>query len=66
VTAARQRGLPRGDQHPDRIAGPLSLDALTYGPEAIMGVLASAGLSALHLVLPVMIAIVVLLVVLVI
>ena len=46
----------------------LSLDALTsvaYGPEAIMVVLASAGLSALHLVLPVTVAIVVLLAILV-
>lgn len=46
----------------------LSLDALTsvaYGPEAIIAVLAAAGLAALHLVLPVSIAIVVLLAVLV-
>jgi hypothetical protein len=46
----------------------LSLDALTsvaYGPEAIMVVLATAGLSALHLVLPVTIVIVVLLAILV-
>jgi amino acid transporter len=46
----------------------LSLDALTsvaYGPEAIIVVLAAAGVSALHLVLPITIAIVVLLAVLV-
>lgn len=46
----------------------LSLDALTsvaYGPEAIIAVLAAAGLAALHLVLPVSIAIVVLLAILV-
>lgn len=46
----------------------LSLDALTsvaYGPEAIIVVLALAGVSALHLVLPITIAIVVLLVLLV-
>lgn len=42
----------------------LSLDALTsvaYGPEAILLVLGTAGLSALHLVLPVTVSIVVLL-----
>jgi amino acid transporter len=46
----------------------LSLDALTsvaYGPEAIIVVLAAAGAGALHLVLPVTIAIVVLLSILV-
>jgi amino acid transporter len=46
----------------------LSLDALTsvaYGPEAIIAVLAAAGLAALHLVLPISIAIVVLLAILV-
>jgi amino acid transporter len=46
----------------------LSLDALTsvaYGPQAIMIVLATAGVAALHLVLPVTIAIVALLVLLV-
>jgi amino acid transporter len=46
----------------------LSLDALTsvaYGPEAILIVLASAGASSLHLILPITIAIVVLLVILV-
>lgn len=46
----------------------LSLDALTsvaYGPEAIIVVLAAAGSSALHLILPVTIAIVVLLAILV-
>ncbi|MGC2485431.1 MAG: APC family permease [Acidimicrobiales bacterium] len=46
----------------------LSLDALTsvaYGPEAIIVVLAAAGSSALHLILPITIAIVVLLAVLV-
>ena len=46
----------------------LSLDALTsvaYGPEAILIVLAAAGTSALHLILPITIAIVVLLVILV-
>jgi len=47
----------------------LSLDALTsvaYGPEAILLVLASAGATALHLILPITIAIVALLVILVI
>jgi amino acid transporter len=47
----------------------LSLDALTsvaYGPEAVLIVLASAGASALHLILPITIAIVALLVILVI
>jgi amino acid transporter len=47
----------------------LSLDALTsvaYGPEAILVVLAAAGASALHIILPVTIAIIVLLVILVI
>jgi amino acid transporter len=46
----------------------LSLDALTsvaYGPEAIIVVLAVAGVGALHLILPITIAIVVLLAVLV-
>ena len=46
----------------------LSLDALTsvaYGPEAIIVVLAVAGATALHLVLPITIAIVVLLAILV-
>lgn len=46
----------------------LSLDALTsvaYGPEAILLVLGTAGVAALHLVLPVTISIVVLLVLLV-
>jgi amino acid transporter len=46
----------------------LSLDALTsvaYGPEAILVVLAVAGLHSLHLILPITIAIVVLLVLLV-
>ncbi len=46
----------------------LSLDALTsvaYGPEAILIVLAAAGASALHLILPITIAIVVLLAILV-
>ncbi|HXQ44362.1 MAG TPA: APC family permease [Acidimicrobiales bacterium] len=46
----------------------LSLDALTsvaYGPEAILIVLASAGATSLHLILPITIAIVVLLVILV-
>jgi amino acid transporter len=47
----------------------LSLDALTsvaYGPEAILIVLAAAGATSLHLILPITVAIVVLLVVLVI
>jgi amino acid transporter len=47
----------------------LSLDALTsvaYGPEAILIVLAAAGASSLHLILPITIAIVILLVFLVI
>ena len=46
----------------------LSLDALTsvaYGPEAILVVLAVAGTTALHLILPITIAIVILLVILV-
>jgi amino acid transporter len=46
----------------------LSLDALTsvaYGPEAILVVLAAAGATSLHLILPITIAIVVLLAVLV-
>src|ERR1700722_19395646 len=46
----------------------LSLDALTsvaYGPEAILIVLAAAGATSLHLILPITIAIVVLLAVLV-
>jgi len=46
----------------------LSLDALTsvaYGPEAIIVVLAAAGTSALHLILPITIAIIVLLAILV-
>ncbi len=46
----------------------LSLDALTsvaYGPEAIIVVLALAGASALHLILPITVAIVVLLAILV-
>jgi amino acid transporter len=47
----------------------LSLDALTsvaYGPEAILVVLAAAGATALHLILPITIAIVALLIILVI
>src|ERR1700722_18479746 len=47
----------------------LSLDALTsvaYGPEAILIVLAVAGTTALHLILPITVAIVVLLAILVI
>ena len=46
----------------------LSLDALTsvaYGPEAILVVLAAAGVTALHLILPITAAIVVLLAILV-
>ncbi|MGD0379818.1 MAG: APC family permease [Acidimicrobiales bacterium] len=46
----------------------LSLDALTsvaYGPEAILVVLAVAGVGALHLILPITVAIVVLLLILV-
>jgi len=46
----------------------LSLDALTsvaYGPEAILIVLATAGATALHLILPITVGIVVLLVILV-
>ena len=46
----------------------LALDALTsvaYGPEAIIVVLAAAGATALHLILPVTIAIVALLAILV-
>ncbi len=47
----------------------LSLDALTsvaYGPQAILVVLATAGLAALHLIVPITVAIVVLLAILVI
>jgi len=47
----------------------LSLDALTsvaYGPEAILVVLAAAGATALHLILPITVAIIVLLTILVI
>ncbi len=47
----------------------LSLDALTsvaYGPEAMLIVLAAAGATALHLILPITVAIVVLLAILVI
>jgi amino acid transporter len=67
------RPLPAGEASKEQITpveglSALSLDALTsvaYGPEAIVVVLAVAGGSALHLVLPITIAIVVLLTILI-
>ena len=64
----RARDISREQITPAEGLSALSLDALTsvaYGPEAIVAVLALAGAGALHLVLPVTIAIIVLLAVLV-
>jgi amino acid transporter len=64
----RARDLSREQITPVEGLPALSLDALTsvaYGPEAIIAVLAVAGAGALHLVLPVTIAIVALLAILV-
>ena len=64
----RARDITREQITPVEGLSALSLDALTsvaYGPEAIIVVLALAGASALHLVLPVTVAIVVLLALLV-
>ena len=64
----RARDLTREQITPVEGLSALSLDALTsvaYGPEAIIVVLALAGAGALHLVLPVTVAIVVLLAILV-
>lgn len=64
----RARDLSREQITPAEGLSALSLDALTsvaYGPEAIIAVLALAGASALHLVLPITVAIVALLAVLV-
>jgi hypothetical protein len=64
----RARDVSRGQITPVEGLSALSLDALTsvaYGPEAIIAVLAVAGVRALHLVLPVTVAIVVLLAILV-
>ena len=64
----RARDLSRERITPVEGLPALSLDALTsvaYGPEAIIVVLAAAGAGALHLVLPITIAIVALLAVLV-
>ena len=63
----RARDLVREQITPVEGLPALSLDALTsvaYGPEAIIVVLAVAGAGALHLVLPVTIAIVALLAIL--
>lgn len=60
----RFRDLGKEQINPVEGLSALSLDALTsvaYGPEAILVVLAAAGASALHLMLPVTLAIVVLL-----
>lgn len=64
----RARELSKEQITPVEGLSALSLDALTsvaYGPEAIIVVLAAAGAGALHLVLPVTIAIVALLAILV-
>ena len=64
----RARDVSREQITPVEGLSALSLDALTsvaYGPEAIIVVLAVAGATALHLVLPITIAIVVLLAILV-
>ena len=66
--AALVARLGQGADHPVEGLSALSLDALTsvaYGPEAIILVLAVAGAGALHLVLPITIAIVALLAILV-
>ncbi|MBV9660018.1 MAG: APC family permease [Acidimicrobiales bacterium] len=64
----RSRQISQEEITPVEGLSALSLDALTsvaYGPEAIIVVLAVAGASALHLVLPITISIVVLLAILV-
>lgn len=64
----RFRDLGREQINPVEGLSALSLDALTsvaYGPEAILVVLAVAGAGALHLILPITLAIVVLLALLV-
>src|SRR6202021_661908 len=64
----RARDVSREQITPVEGLSALSLDALTsvaYGPEAILAVLAVAGVGALHLVLPITAAIVVLLAILV-
>src|SRR5580704_5976974 len=64
----RARDVSREQITPVEGLSALSLDALTsvaYGPEAIIAVLAVAGATALHLVLPITIAIVALLAILV-
>ena len=64
----RARDVSREQITPVEGLSALSLDALTsvaYGPEAIIVVLAAAGAGALHLVLPITIAIVALLAILV-
>src|SRR5579864_7307564 len=64
----RARDLSREQITPVEGLPALSLDALTsvaYGPEAIIAVLAVAGAGALHMVLPITIAIVALLAILV-
>jgi amino acid transporter len=64
----RTRDISREQITPVEGLPALSLDALTsvaYGPEAIIVVLAAAGAGALHLVLPITIAIVALLAILV-
>jgi hypothetical protein len=64
----RARDVSREQITPVEGLPALSLDALTsvaYGPEAIIAVLAVAGATALHLVLPITIAIVALLAILV-
>src|SRR5260370_20679736 len=64
----RARDISREQITPVEGLSALSLDALTsvaYGPEAIIVVLAVAGAGALHLVLPITVAIIVLLAILV-
>jgi hypothetical protein len=64
----RARDVSREQNTPVEGPSALSLDALTfiaYGPEAILAVLAGAGVGALHLVLPITAAIVALLAILV-
>ncbi|GII58704.1 putative amino acid permease [Planotetraspora thailandica] len=64
----RARDVSKEQITPAEGLSALSLDALTsvaYGPEAILAVLAAAGVAALHLVLPITVAIVILLAILV-
>ena len=64
----RARDISKEQITPVEGLSALSLDALTsvaYGPEAILVVLAAAGAGALHLILPITVAIVVLLAILV-